>query len=268
MGYRWALVFYFIIWLVVAGKQGGHKYFIYLTNWAHLAYNSYLVVSAVSTSLKLALTHSRRAALTADEEESRHLFQASVISEPDGYWNRSGNTLSWYQVLHWVLFTVGNEIAVGVMLLYWTLDYRGQTVDGVNANTHLLNGILAVVDVWLSGVPVYLLHCLYLMSFYLVYGIFSGLYFIGTGENIYPILDYRGSTGSAVGLSLAVTFLVTPLFHFCVYVMYLCRQWLVYQVCALKQVGGGGSRGGVSTVEQGSSVELTEIKNLSNDSDA
>lgn len=100
-----------------------------------------------------------------------------------------------------------------------------------------------------------------------MYSIFSGVYFLSTGENIYDVLDYRSAPGAAVGLYLSLTFLLLPLLHSVVYFMYLGREWVVYRVCALRQAKFSES----DHEEVGNSVELTELDNThsndSNDSD-
>lgn len=264
VAYRWTLVLYFFIWLIMAGKgQGNGKYFIFLTNWAHLSYNFYLIIAAVSTTTKSITNHCAKR-----HKEPSHSRDYFTVAEPDDYWNISKNRLSWYQMVHWVYFTIGNELAFGIMVLYWSLIYRGGNIDGISANTHLLNGILSLADVWISGLPVNFLHVVYLLIFGTVYNIFSGVYFISTGENIYGVLDYKNNTGSAVGLYLALTFLLLPFLHLCVYLMYLGRQWVVYRVCAVRQAKwsglssdsepeGGGDHD--HELQAGRSLELTDI---------
>ena len=259
IAYRWALVLYFFIWLVIAGKSSRNSYFIYLTNWAHLAFNSYLIISALSSSFKLAVTRYARPKGPDTPAYKDNLIEDD--SELEGYWNVSKNTLSWYQIVHWVSFTLGIELAFGVMVLYWTLDYNStQVIDGVNVNTHLLNGILALVDVWISGTPVRLLHCLYLMLFSFVYGTFSGVYYISTGRNIYAVLDYRSNTGAAVGLNMGIVFVFLPLLHLCVYLLSMCRRWLVRW--ARTQVQRRVRSGSLPISPSDMSDELTEMKTL------
>lgn len=165
-------------------------------------------------------------------------------------------------MVHWVLYSIGNELSLCIMILYWSFIYRGGTVDGVNANTHLLNGILSLVDMWISGLPVYLLHVLYILVFSSVYSIFSGLYFIATGGIIYKVLDYGSNAGAAVGLYLALTFLLLPVVHFLVYLMYLGKQWTIYRVCAVRHARWSGT-----APQQSSSVELSDLRVLSNESE-
>ncbi len=204
-------------------KEGSGKYFIYLTNWAHISYNIYLVVSAISTTVKIVSVHFI--------QKQNHLDCAREgfeFKQPEGYFNFSNNNLSWYQMVQWLLFTIGNEAALFIMILYWTLLYRGGTVSGVSANTHLVNGLIALVDITISGLPVNLLHCVYLMTFGAFYSTFSGVYFIFSGNNIYSVLDYKNDTGGAVGLYLALIFLLLPFIHFLVYSLYLVKKWMLH----------------------------------------
>jgi len=91
-------------------------------------------------------------------------------------------------------------MAFCVLLLYWSLLYRGGPVDGINANTHLTNGLIALVDLWVSGTPVQILHFIYLQAFGVAYAVFTGIYYVAGGTNIggqpyvYPVLDYENGT--------------------------------------------------------------------------
>lgn len=143
----------------MAGKsQGDGYYFIYLTNWAHISYNTYLIVAAVSTSTKQIMVYRR-----SRQQNTTHSRDYLTAGEPAGYWNTSGNQLDWYQMVYWVLFTIGNELATCIMVLYFLLIYRGDEIDGVDANTHLTNGLLSLVDLWISGLPVNFLHFVYIV---------------------------------------------------------------------------------------------------------
>lgn len=254
------MTLYFFIWLIMAGfSQGSARYFIYLTNWAHIAFNLYLIVAAVSISLKLYFS---------DKQEQLSLARQREyfgIRNPEGYWNTSNNKLSWYQMVHWVLFTIGNEGAFVILALYWSLLYRGGDVNGVNANTHLVNGLLAVVDLWVTGLPVNLIHFLYLMIFSTIYSTFAGIYYIYSGDIIYVPLDYRANAGAAVGLCLSVGFFLLPFIHSLFYLMFLCRQGLVYRVHAWR-FGGSSGRGSDEHLVE--SICLEELREHDNDSSA
>ena len=264
--YRWVLVLYFFGWLVDAGKsQGNGEYFIYLTNWAHISYNTYLIIAAISTTWGVISTH--WAGKLRGRQPTMAYQDYLSIAEPYDYWNLSNNHLRWYQMIHWVFYSIGNELALCIMILYWSFIYRGWAVDGVDANTHLVNGILSVVDMWICGLPVYFLHFVYILIFASAYCIFSGVYFIATSEIIYPVLDYGSDPGAAVALYLGLIFLLLPFLHLLVYLMYLGKQWMVHRVCAIIHAWCGGEAT-PSTQSAEQAVELTNLRASSPTSDS
>ncbi len=252
---------------MAGARQGSLVYFVFLTNWAHLAYNVYLITAAVSVTAKVIILHRSNRKEQMSAPYSQDYFGVQV---PSGYWNTSHNQLSWYQMLHWLLFTIGNEGAFLILVLYWSLIFHGETISGVNANTHLINGILSVLDLWVTGLPVNLLHFVYLMIFATIYTTFAGVYYISSGEIIYAPLNYTANAGAAVGLCLSVTFFLLPFLHSVFYVMYLCRQWLVRHVHALRLGGAEGGAGGSGQREQlvreTESIELVGLTKHSTDS--
>ena len=113
---------------------------------------------------------------------------------------------------------MGNELAFTVSLLYWALLYSGEALDGVNANTHLINAIIALADFWICGIPIYALQVIYAVSFGAAYSIFTGLYFVGSdGIIVYSVLNYRENLGFAVVIILLTVFVVIPAVHFIIF---------------------------------------------------
>jgi hypothetical protein len=138
-------------------------------------------------------------------------------------------------MIQWVLFTLGVQAAATVLILYWSLLYRGGTVDEYNAHYHLINGIVGAIDLWVSGLPIRFLHFYMLQLLSGVYISFTGIYYAagGTGYNgtsyIYPPIDYAENPSLAAGLCIGV-FLCIPILHFLYYGMYMARYWLVYLI--------------------------------------
>ena len=226
--YRWFLAVYFFSWLIVSGvKSTGPIYFIFLTNWCFIAFNLYLIVAAVSTTTKYLLVHFLRpteGVLSKSEE-----FE---IKKPSGFCGYSDNSIAWYQMIQWLLFNLAITLAFAVMILYWALLYGGGAVDGINANTHLVNGLVALVEVWVTGIPVNFLHLIYSMVFGVVYCVFTGIYFAATSEAVYPgVIDFGSNLGLAVGIQVGVVLGFLPLIHIIVfYLQYLARFWILYAI--------------------------------------
>jgi len=222
-------VSYFFIWLVWSGAEGKNaKFFIYLTNWAFLIFNLYLIIAALSSSI----TYFHHHWILQVHENSRYSPGESLCSpeNPVGFWNKANNSLKWYQMIHWLFFSIGNGAAVLVTVLFWSLLYRGGSISGVSANQHLIHGIIAIVDIFICGLPVNVLHCIYTMTGSIAYSTFAGIYSISSGENIYGVLDYQYNAGSAVVLELLVTLLLIPLIYFVLYSIYIGRVLLLHSL--------------------------------------
>ena len=201
----------------------GPEYLIFLSNWAFITYNLYLFISAISTTASYLSTY-----LSSRDERDFSREDEFAIKKPSGCCGYADNKISWYQMIHWLFFTIGNEMAFIIMILYWTLLYDGESVDGINANTHLVNGLIAFLDFWISGVPVNLLHIIYLVTYGAVYTVMTGIYFAASNESVYPVLDYDEEAGPAVGLIFATIFLILPILHSFFFFMYLGKVWMMY----------------------------------------
>ena len=218
---------YFINWLVISGVSASSPtYFIFLTNWAFLVFNAYLIVAAFAVTAKYISVH---LICRPPEEEFSHRYEVRTRA-PAGCCGYSDNSINWYQMLQWVFYLLGTELAVTITLLYWALLYRGTTIDGVNANTHLVNGICALLEVWISGIPVNTLHVIYTMIFGSVYVIFTGLYFKESEGNIvYTVVDYKNAVGQAIGICILVVLIVVPAIHFAIfYSQYKLKELILY----------------------------------------
>ncbi len=234
MIYRWIIACYFVGWIVTSGIQfstSGPRWLIYLTNWAIAGFVLYLVVAALSVTTKFITVHICKKTQVADRTSDYE------YKDPKGCCNSGGNQLSWYQMCHWAVFAMFGEIAPAIVVLFWTAVYIGGPVDGVSANTHAVNGIILILDVFFFGVPVALLHVIYPMIFGAVYASFSGIYWAANGTNpaneeryIYPVLDYaaRPTTGTLIVVMVVLLFL--PFVHLALYALHLVRFWLVYAI--------------------------------------
>ena len=220
---------YFLAWLITSGvSTGTPRWFVFLTHWCFMLYNAYLIVAALSVTTKFLTVH---CFCRGDESYDRLRKDAFLFEKPSGCCGYSDNKLSWYQVIHWVLFLYGNELAFAVLICYWTLLYtEGTEVDGVNANVHLVNGLVALIDLWVTAVPVNFLHFLYPIIFGVIYSLFSGIYFAITKDIIYErVLDYGEHLALAVGSVIGVVLLLLPGVHVIVfYLQYLGKYWFLY----------------------------------------
>ena len=138
---------------------------------------------------------------------------------------RSQDNTNCCDKLSWFLFLIGGEAAVIIAILFWTTEYNFAGATSImSIHLHLVNAIVALVDLWVSGVPVFLLHFVYIQIFGAVYVVFTGVYASANTTAIYPVLDYKSNPGLAVGLAVGMVVLGTVVVHMLFLVQYLCRK--------------------------------------------
>ena len=126
----------------------------------------------------------------------------------------------------WFLFIIGAEAAVLIAVLFWTTQYNTEgATNVVSIHLHLVNAVVALIDLWVSGVPVFLLHFVYFQLFGAVYVGFTGMYYAFENNTaIYQVLDYQSNPGLATGLAVGVVVLGMAVIHLLFLVQYLCRR--------------------------------------------
>ena len=261
---------YFFAWLIPSGldpANGGVKYFIFLTNWCYLAWCSYLIISAISATTTVIQVYCFQARSSGTARQS--LLEKSIakpyidIDKPAGCCGRCNDKTTWYQKVQWVMFTLGVEAAITVSILYWGDTYNGWRITGVDANTHSVNGIIALIDIFFSGVPVCILHFIYPVLFCGTYVVFTGIYHAANGTNvqgdpyIYNVLDYGDSPGSATGWVLGITLVIIPVLHLIVFGLYSARFWITYYLW--KRIEGEEPEDETRVTEEGKN-EIEEVK--------
>ena len=219
--YRWILALYFFTWLIIAGLQScASKYFIYFPNWAFIIFNMYLTIAALSVTTKFVLVQ-----LESDYHNmSLHKREGKP---PMGLFGYNDNQISWYQVIHWIFFVMGIELVFDGCILFWILAYDQQTWDGVGVNTHIVSGVIAVLDFWICGIPMNPYHVVYLVMFGAAYFGFTGLYYVGTGDIIYPLLDYDINIAIAVVVSILAVLVGIPIIHFIFYLQHKIKALIM-----------------------------------------
>ena len=204
---------------------------IYLSNWGFLVWVAYLLSAAVAVTanfirawtcnhvLYFPRRHSALASESDNEEEEE---------EPRGVdcCRRTPDSTTVCDKITWCLFLVGAEGAVLIAILFWTTEY---SVDGsagpISIHIHLLNAVVALVDLWVSGVPIFLLQFIYIQVFGATYLGFTGVYYAsGNTSAIYKVLDYNKNPGLAAGLGVGMAVLGTVAVHLIFLLQYLCRK--------------------------------------------
>lgn len=228
--YRTVVSFYFLVWLITSNiNLSSPKILIYLTEWSFIFLNAYLLVALITTAINFILVyvHPKRKEVLENSE-----MEESERSKSCGC---HGDHTTICDKIAWLLFLIGTESAVAVVILYWALisgDIDSEEQDSaINIHFHLLNGIVAVLELWITGLPVHLLHFIYPTLFAAVYSAFTGAYYAvnGTGSDgeryIYPVLDYSSQPGVAAGIILGAVVGLSVI-HVLFFLQYLLRHWL------------------------------------------
>lgn len=228
--YRTVVSFYFLVWLVTSNiNLNSPRILIYLTEWSFILLNAYLLVALIATAINFILVYiyPKRKEVTENSE-----LEESEHSKSCGY---HGDRTTICDKLAWLLFLVATESAVAVVVLYWTFISgdvdSGEQYSAINIHFHALNGIVAVLELWITGLPIHLLHFIYPTFFAAMYSAFTGVYYAvnGTGSDgeryIYPVLDYSSQPGVAAGIILGAVVGLSVI-HVLFLLQYLLRNWV------------------------------------------
>ena len=128
-------------------------------------------------------------------------------------------------------------MAVASTLLYWSLVHNvnsGFTDPEVNVPVNLLNAIVAILDTWLTGIPIRILHGVYLILFGAGFQLFTGIYYAANGtdingkHSINQIPNYNKNPGVSAIIDIAIPFIILPIIHLLFFLNYLMKESLVY----------------------------------------
>lgn len=91
------------------------------------------------------------------------------------------------QVFHWLFFYLGINMALFVTLLFWIVVYSishdiTRLTFGIY-NFHGVNALFALIDIFVTGVPVKILHVMYPIMFGTAYAVFSVIYYSAHGTD-------------------------------------------------------------------------------------
>lgn len=121
------------------------------------------------------------------------------------------------------------------MLLILIVEHS--IVDFVNFGVHGSNSIVVVLDQFVTGVPVRVLHAHHPLIYAILYSLFTVIYYSAGGTTadgdkaIYSVLNYEQNPGVAVGLLVVACFIAIPLLHVLLFGLYQLRVFLHRKCC-------------------------------------
>lgn len=248
----------YFVWAIVIGKG---YFFVYASTFAFLLFTFYLLWSSIYVTARYFQHFVPCCKQFCEKQQNEETYHQKSL----GHCNVESDSIKWYEKVQWFLFTIGVESTLSITLIYWPFgdiqrDDNFEFYGHVNIALHLVNGVVALIDIWMSQIPVHLYHGIYLVGATSFYAIFTGLYYVSGGGNdydngtyIYSQIDYGESPGTASVFVIGVTIIYMPLVHLFVYVNFLMRERLLYVVkrmcCKLHKNDSSTCNGNISARE-------------------
>jgi hypothetical protein len=217
-----------VSWTIYSGiyyRAHGALWFVWLTNWGYFCVTLYFILATVVTLLY----HCKEKHQTHVVMEMKDVFDGER-SNPQPVASENEIPPRWHHKAIWVLYNFSANNAVLITCLYWGLIFNG-TTDALDVSTHLLNTVFVLIEVFLSSIPIHLLHVVYSSCFVVVYMLFTVIYWAAGGTVIgkpyvYPYIDYESKPGLAVGLFCGCLFVGGPICQLFFFGLYKLRQFI------------------------------------------
>lgn len=139
-----------------------------------------------------------------------------------------------YMKFSWFLFCIATPAAVIVSVVYFASvfpNYHRNYLNFEDANLHLMNSVLVVLEFTLAAFPFRLLHIVYVYCYGLAYVVFSVIYWAFDNSNVlYPrVLDWNHPVSTII--VMVVLFVVGfPLMQLILFGIYQLRK-SIYTRC-------------------------------------
>ena len=149
------------------------------------------------------------------------------------------NNLPWYYRAQWAIHNIAIASALLVTVLYWAIIYNpdANVSIGLDINMHALNGVFALVDVFVTSVPTRLLHVYHPLLHGVVYSVFAAIYWAAGGKGlrdndyIYKVIDFGSEPGTAALYICLVALVAMPIVHVVVFCCYALRVFIARKCC-------------------------------------
>ena len=236
------MVLYFIsslIYISIYDREFGPKVTLYVTQWVFYLWNFHLLWAAIFVTITYFRVFFCQKNMFQERDTGGPCNHELVIDDrPVGCCGIGNNGTFWYQNVYWVLYSITMSVTIFAVIGYWGLVFDPVTdpITYANLLKHLIIGILAVVELFVTAIPVRILHVIYPITFTAIWIIFSVIYYGAGGTDIYgnryiyKVLNYETDPAAAAGLAILVVFVGIPVLHLCIFGLYLLREGLLYLV--------------------------------------
>ena len=224
MAYRLIVTVYNVAWLFYNIHLYGAKLFIYVTNWTYTILNIYFVFATTLSYIALYkdLKKEKETLILSTDEQT-----VDIEMEPGNYGAvdqehddaKENDALQCHHKLFWFIHAIAATAGLFITAGYWSVLYGDDPVDANNITKHALNSVFMVIDTSLSAIPVRLLHFLYVLLYFLIYLVFTAIYWLLGGTDsqgntyIYKNLDYEDFRPINGVLLVVFLLVVLPVLH-------------------------------------------------------
>ncbi|KAI8487092.1 hypothetical protein Bbelb_351620 [Branchiostoma belcheri] len=197
-------------------------WFAQATHWGMTLLTAHLVYSAA-----LAWKH-WYCSLAEDNTSTQTSMQQPKTTD-------DGCKLTGYEKTAWILFNLSSSPSFCVTLVYLTLIDTPRYFVGYME--HIVNSVLVIFDIVLSGIPVKMSHFVYPCFLRATYVVFSVVYWAlgGLGKNgetyIYRAFRYEeGYRMRTLRIDVVLLLVVVPLMHVACCAFYYLRSWITVNI--------------------------------------
>ena len=214
--YRVLLFLYIFAWLIVSAAltTSGGRWLVFLTNLSYLV----LVLGTGAITILCVV-------YTTVYYVNRNCIKNLPKVETPIQLTYTQDNIPWYVKLVWFLYISGSTLAVLVTIGFWAVLYRCDSSSCapsiLTVQFHGVNGLLALVDLFISRVPFQFLHFFYPAILTALYALLNGIYFAAGGGVVYPPLNYEANLGIAIVLVIVLALSPMP-----IYIILFLIAWL------------------------------------------
>ena len=187
---------YLLAWLIVhaiqsqeADPPSGGKYLIYVTQWSYILLTLNYLCWATLVVIYTIIAHCFRKSLKQALPKSHtHMLPAEYYRQ---------DKTPWFVKVMWAIHIVAVAASLPVTVVFWATVFEPE--DGVSAasiHVHGVNLLLVLIDIFVSRIPIQILHFFYPMTYAVVYVTFLAVYWAANGTNelsqpyVYSITDF------------------------------------------------------------------------------
>lgn len=206
--FRLCLAFYTgticILTIVYFPHKNPHRPWpIWLTNWSYLLLTCHEICAAAIAVVHL--NDGTKGCCSKDDVNKDKEDGSNVTEDVIGRRKSDdAQSLPCYMKLDWFLFCIAVPVAISIAFNILISTDNSTATSVKDWNNHVLNGVVALLDICVSAIPVRLYHITYIIIYYSLYHLFSYIIwsFDHTANVIYENMDWNDPANVAVGWAI------------------------------------------------------------------